>query len=366
LRTDCQHGPEGRNVVGAHALLGMLGSLGLPCAPAETRAALARVPEGTSLDLLARLSLNHGLGGAFYLNLRRAAAEGRLSGESREALRAAYFRTCLVTSARLERLVPVERALASAGIAHVRLKGAALVGDIYDDPGLRPMCDVDLLVGNADVRRAAEALGALGYRPADPSELEPGSRAARRTYHVQLVRDAPGGDLLELHWDMTQREGLLQHIGLDVVGILAGRRGVRPAPEDELLLLAVHLGRHYLRGLMWLADIALYIARYGDSMRWERLVSRAREAGAASLLYAVLAASGHVFGPRGEAPAAARDALRPGLLRRLVLDALVSPRHLLGTAPGPRAFKLVISDTLESAAATAWWASRVSAGGTRP
>src|SRR5688572_17468434 len=54
-------------------------------------------------------------------------------------------------------------ALDVASIPAVALKGAAALGRLYADPGLRPMDDADLLVEPNDRHRAAEVLGRLGY-----------------------------------------------------------------------------------------------------------------------------------------------------------------------------------------------------------
>ena len=82
---------------------------------------------------------------------------------------------------------------------------SALLGDVYEDPALRPMSDIDLLVGRDDVSRAVGALAPLGYAPADPGELDPGSARGRRTYHVQLVGGTPEAEpLVELLWQVPQ------------------------------------------------------------------------------------------------------------------------------------------------------------------
>ena len=47
----------------------------------------------------------------------------------------------------------------------VLLKGMALVATVYEDGGLRPMCDMDVLVQPGDVTRAGDLLASLGYWP---------------------------------------------------------------------------------------------------------------------------------------------------------------------------------------------------------
>jgi hypothetical protein len=44
------------------------------------------------------------------------------------------------------------------------VKGIALANSVYSVPELRPMRDIDLLVGKADLKKAQETLAGLGYR----------------------------------------------------------------------------------------------------------------------------------------------------------------------------------------------------------
>lgn len=348
-------------------LIRALGRLGLAgadpetvvCAMGEVRTALG---PGAGRELVA-MALDHGVAEPLYANLRNADAAGLLDGEAWNALRASYLRTSVENTARLERLERLERRLASAGVRHVRLKGAALLGEVYDDPALRPMSDVDLLIGRADVSRAVRAVAPLGYTPADLGELDPDSARGRRTYHVQLVGEtAETEPLVELHWDLTQPDGLLRSLQLDIPAVIEARRGVRPSPEDTLLILATHLARHYFRGLMWLADIALLLRRYSESMRWERLWSRAEAAGALCVLSATLRATERVFGVH--APALGDEHARvPGRLRRATLDVLLAPERLLETTQGPRALKLLLPDRYRDCARTAFWAGRFTLAG---
>jgi hypothetical protein len=57
----------------------------------------------------------------------------------------------------------VLQSLATAGVTPVLLKGAALARTVCDNPGPRPMDDVDLLLREADVPAALRELAALGY-----------------------------------------------------------------------------------------------------------------------------------------------------------------------------------------------------------
>jgi Uncharacterised nucleotidyltransferase len=62
----------------------------------------------------------------------------------------------------------VSSAMAQAGVPLLVLKGAALAQLVYEDPRLRPMRDVDLLVRKTDARRALDVLMRCGFPAGRP------------------------------------------------------------------------------------------------------------------------------------------------------------------------------------------------------
>gem|GEM_PF-5808997 len=57
-----------------------------------------------------------------------------------------YATTALLADIARGRLAEAVDALTSHGVDVALLKGVAYAGDLYDDPGVRPMADIDLLV----------------------------------------------------------------------------------------------------------------------------------------------------------------------------------------------------------------------------
>jgi len=55
---------------------------------------------------------------------------------------------------------------ASEGIATLVIKGPVLAVQAYGDPAIRSYGDLDLLVRQADIRRATELMSAAGYAAA--------------------------------------------------------------------------------------------------------------------------------------------------------------------------------------------------------
>lgn len=163
-------------------------------------------------------------------------------------------------------------ALADAGVEALALKGAALIGVAYMDPGARPMGDVDLGVAPEHVGRAVQALHRAGLRPSDDN---PERLLAVR--HSLAFRD-PDGQEVDLHRGLLWRAGLDEEfwqgsIAADVAG--APVRVLNPA--DQLLHVCAHgAAWNPVHPLRWAADAFKVIEVAGERLDWERLVEMAR------------------------------------------------------------------------------------------
>ena len=74
---------------------------------------------------------------------------------------------------RLQALAEVSEALDRAGIRMISMKGPLLALEAYGDPSLRTSRDLDVMVPEADLRRAGELLVELGARPWQADFLAP-------------------------------------------------------------------------------------------------------------------------------------------------------------------------------------------------
>ena len=156
-----------------------------------------------------------------------------------------------------------------AGIEPLLLKGTALIVKYYDNFGLRPMDDFDVLVPRCQVNQAIEVLTKAGW--------EAGFRAP----HAQSFRK---GEELEcdLHWNILF-ENCRQAID-DPFRQMAEQAYVNGVavkvlnPTDQLLHVCVHGARwSYLPPLRWLADAVVILNH--SVIDWERLVQQAIRVG---------------------------------------------------------------------------------------
>lgn len=213
-----------------------------------------------------------------------------------------------------------------AAIAVIPLKGPLLAEALYDEPGLRPFTDLDLLVRRRDVPRAVALLATLGYRA-----LEHERPIAYELAHATAACFVPAGSTgisypVDLHWGLVGFPAGVAPRTLDAEEVWAhavteerwGRPILQLCREDLLLYLALHLAVHHpLGGLPWQLDLALLVRR-GQDLTWERVTERARGWGVAGAAYFALRLVEDRFAPGVPASALAR--LRPRGPRGALLD----------------------------------------------
>lgn len=148
--------------------------------------------------------------------------------------------------------------LARAGVPVALFKGASYAGWLYDEPAVRPMTDIDLLVPPHAFDAATAALTATGYRLA---------KAARSRFHHAVALKRPGA-AIDLHRSPIQ-------IGRAAIDFDAVWRRAVPAswvpgalhldPIDETLFHIGHLARH---------ELIVVLISYVDAGRLLRRVDR--------------------------------------------------------------------------------------------
>jgi hypothetical protein len=200
-------------------------------------------------------------------------------------------------ASRMEALLLLPRAVAlavrpltEAGLEPVVFKGPAVAAR-YPEPGLRPMDDIDLLLPQADHRRALDALGRAGWQVA-----RPGGSDTNAT--VLTHREVPSF-FLELHYAL---EGASHRVtALDPATLWAMRQPLNCVgtlafglpPAEELVVLAAHAGgpHHRFLRLVWMADLAMIVgvaATQGAAVDWDRVRAVAGAARCATVVGATL------------------------------------------------------------------------------
>jgi len=267
------------------------------------------IPPECDWERLGLVAAHHGVLPILYRTLRDRDAE--VPDAILQSMKLAYYANVLRNELAQQLAGEICAALGTEDIPVILLKGIALIRTLYDDPGLRRLSDLDLLVDERDVERAVAQLQRIDIEPLASPETGRGPLCdLHRVYVRPELRSLP----VELHWRLF--EGY-QPYAFDLIEVWANRRPIAGTDdgactmsfEHELAHLCLHLDRHavMLRSLVtqrdwlellllphgvarmvWLYDIAELIRCRTTMIDWESFVRTARAWALAGRLHAVL------------------------------------------------------------------------------
>lgn len=146
------------------------------------------------------------------------------------------------------------------GVQTMVTKGMALLDGYYDDIGLRPMEDIDLVIDPTDVKKTLEALEANGWRHSE-KRMTHSARSLDayiiRTNTIELKKD--GACSIDLHWQpyhecdtAAKRDVFWRDVETTRIG---GASVLRPNPGNMLFHTIAHGVRpNVLSSMRWIAD----------------------------------------------------------------------------------------------------------------
>jgi hypothetical protein len=214
-------------------------------------------------------------------------------------------------------------AFQAGGVRALGLKDLSLALELYPDPGLRPIGDLDILVPREDYEAAGRCLVRLGF------ERQPRADApyARRYAVGSHFRRARADIWIDLQWNVMEREWDAQGCSARTFDVETMWRRSRlltvasggyryelraPGLEDMLYHLCHHAEGHDYSELILLCDIAELVEAKGDAIDWAAVVDTARRHEATASVRAALGLVERLFGV--SAPQAALEEMRSHVL----------------------------------------------------
>lgn len=277
---------------------------------------------GLDWDLVLRTADAHGLTSLLSLHLLDKHWDG-VPAAARQGLDRSFKRVARQNLALSAELLNAMKVLADRGIDAVPYKGAVLAETLYGNLALREFSDVDLFVHPADAERACMAMLDAGYQP--EYQLTAWQQRTHLRAGCDLNLRSPASDArIELHWQATA-----YHYGIrfDVEGAwsrlqrasIGGKDVPTFAPEDLLLLLAIHGGKHAWSRIAWVCDVA-ELLRTNPQLDWNQVLDRTRAAHASRYVLLAVTLAQELHG--AAVPQSLREASGSSIspLLRKVLD----------------------------------------------
>ncbi len=209
-----------------------------------------------------------------YRNLQQLGAEIPDLDKFKGSYRQTHYQNRLA----FYRLGALLKLFGDAGMGALVLKGAALIPLYYGEAGVRPMADLDVVVGPEQALSAIDLLLRSGWKREPGLPLTLGFVSVHYSWHFHL----PAAAELDLHWYVFDQccypgadaELWESSVPVDINGVAA--RALNPT--DQLLHTCVH-GAEWnpIPPLRWIADAHTILKRSGDEIDWNRLVRHARQ-----------------------------------------------------------------------------------------
>lgn len=239
-------------------------------------------------DALLRLTDDHGTASLVYQNLLRVSAD--IPAHALESLRQRYEKNVHRSLLLVRELFRILDCGETLGVELIPYKGPVLSELYYGDIAARQSGDIDIFVREHDVEKIKSAVKDLGYVPR--MSIPENAAADYLASGYECTFDSPiGQNVLELQWAAQPH---FYAVDFDMHGLfaravevtVAGRRLKTAAPEDLLVVLAIHAAKHQWARLIWLCDI-VQIAKQ-ENLDWEQVQWQAGVLGVKRILHVTL------------------------------------------------------------------------------
>ena len=221
-----------------------------------------------------------------------------------------YARTQISNQLNYEYLVKIIEEFNAEGIKVVLLKGIHLAQFLYQDVGLRPMSDVDILINIKKAPEAEKILFEMGYEYIQKQHDDKQHDCIIQKLQKDFCHFPPFGHkksgvkTLEVHWLIEEPH---RPFNIDMEKLwkkalsvkINGIEVLLLSPEDLLLHLSIHTSYNHKfkdHGLLPLCDMTIVLKHYAQTIDWERLKREAKEWKAEKHLYLMLRLSREILG----------------------------------------------------------------------
>jgi hypothetical protein len=211
-------------------------------------------------------------------------------------IHSAHLTARLIAATQAEATAQILDGCTARACAVTLLKGISIAHQHYPEPALRPMRDIDILVGEADVAAAEAVLTDLGYRQ---RSRQP-ARFYEQHHHTMPFVHPRRGVWVEVHRALASPKGgraradvlTADRVGANIEPArFQGRPTARLTSELQLVYLASHwaAGFRAVGGAIALVDAIYLLRTTSGALQWDAVLGWLDDApAAAGHLYALL------------------------------------------------------------------------------
>jgi hypothetical protein len=281
-------------------------------------------------DYIVNRSHHHRITPIVYAAMKRHGMFESAPAGVQDTLRKAYLGSLATNMAYLEELETILSRFNDAHIKSMIVKGPALAQGLYEDPGLRPFSDIDILVDHKDMESIANTMGELGYqvsedyRPLDYYEKY-------HFHHIYLKETEFMSYVVEIHWDLFTSFSSVQ---CDLGSLFENKMVLHTngcalttlSWDDHFLYLcAAHCHHHVFGSLLYFSDLMRIARNKLKENSWVALEKQAACWGVDSALAGCIQVLNSTFGT--SLPFPTNNPLKK--TQRVFIDVLSSEKYLI-------------------------------------
>ncbi|HEX9756198.1 MAG TPA: nucleotidyltransferase family protein [Nitrospiria bacterium] len=252
-------------------------------------------------DYLWNSACRHRIVSLLYFHMERVSPVGCIPARVMKQMEASYWANAYRNLRIQNELVTILKAFQEIGIEVLLLKGLALIETVYQNLGLRPMSDMDLLVRKEAIPEVRICMEGMGYR----QNLKWYGLQAIDDHHLTFYSLKGNTVPIEIHWTIGMNSDLFpieDSEMMEKVNVinLGGVRTRILSPEDSLIHLCFHMAYHHhcALGLMGLCDISETIHRFKGILDWSRVLRFAKQNRIGPQIYIALSLANRLQGTK--------------------------------------------------------------------
>lgn len=210
-----------------------------------------------------------------YKNLQNSPVDEALRTRLKSVYRKTWYRNNIYFS-QLDGLVS---SFQNNGIQTMLLKGMALTISYYEDFGLRPMEDFDILIPREKTKTAIELMQLNGWRIKDVYKCPINDAFMVVMSGLHFENDL--GCQCDLNWNLFKDISLeagdsdFWENGIQIPLKNVKTLGLRP--EDLLLHICKHGSRGERGNIRWIPDVLIILNKKRDTLDWDRILNTAQK-----------------------------------------------------------------------------------------
>ncbi|MBU4535945.1 MAG: nucleotidyltransferase family protein [Euryarchaeota archaeon] len=182
-------------------------------------------------------------------------------------------------------LIKVMQLLEDNGIKAVSYKGPVLAYSAYGNVGYRQFGDVDILIDEKDALRVLRVMRQTDYELYHTVNIDD-------SYYLRFVTEhqfinKKNGVFIEIKWRFAG-DFFTFPVDSSFLTAEAAKNNCNGfmvntfSPENELLILAIHAGKHDWSGISWIMDITEYILKH--DINWAETIKKSEKLGVKRIL----------------------------------------------------------------------------------